>query len=71
MANGAHPPAVAFQNTLDHGNAGTSGYPQNPVCQPFHPVTNADSKPVTFGLVLLCRKNSSTHLHLTRKSCIS
>jgi hypothetical protein len=41
-----NPPAVAFYNNLDDGNASiTKGYPQNPVCRPFHPAANAYTKP--------------------------
>jgi hypothetical protein len=48
------------------------GYPRKPLCHPFRPAVNARNKPgVTFGLVLLCRKKSSSLLHLTRKSFIS
>jgi hypothetical protein len=55
----ANPPAVAFQNTLDHGNAGiTPGYPQNPICHPLHPAANAHAKPeLPLGLYSCAEKN--------------
>ena len=68
-----NPPVEAFHNSLDDANASIApGYPQKPFCHPFRPAANVHTKPeVTFSPVLLCRKNSSRHLHLTRKSFIS
>ena len=62
-----------MKGSLDDTNAGiTPGYPQKPFCHPFRPAVNAHTKTeVTFGLVPLGRKESSSHLHLTRKSFIT
>ena len=62
-----------MKGSLDDTNAGiTPGYPQKPFCHPFRSAVNAHTKTeVTFGLVPLCRKESSSHLHLTRKSFIT
>ena len=62
-----------MKGTLDNTNASIApAYPQKPFCQPFPPAANAHTKPkVTSARVPLCRKQSSSHLHLSRKSFIS
>ena len=50
---------MAFQNTLDNGNAGiTPGYLQSPICHPLHPAAKAHGKPeLPLGLYSCAEKN--------------
>jgi hypothetical protein len=69
-------PPGAFEASIIRRRALTTRRdPQKPFCCPFLPAANAHSNSeVTFPFFPSCsraKKNSSSHLHLTGKGCIS